>query len=170
VLVGGLGMGYTVRAVLDRCARNATVDVVELVPAVIAWNETMLGDLAGHPLRDPRTTVHVADVGVHLRRRTSVYDAILLDVDNGPTALAHAANDALYGPRGLREAWTALRPGGVLGIWSFADDPRFTTRLHRQGFTVDLHNVPGSRRGRGKHHMVWIARRAGAQTPRRRRP
>jgi len=159
ILIGGLGMGYTARAALDASTARDRIDVVELVPAVVEWNETVLADLAGSPLSDARTTVVVADVRAHIRAAPNAYDAVLLDVDNGPSALAHPANNALYGTRGLAEAWAALRPGGVLGVWSFGDDPRFTARLRRQRYAVEVHRVAGSRRGRGKHHRVWIARR-----------
>ncbi len=159
ILIGGLGMGYTARAVLDESTARDRIDVVELVPAIVEWNETVLADLAGSPLCDARTTVFVTDVRAHIRAGADTYDAILLDVDNGPSALAHAANNALYGARGVAEAWAALRPGGVFGVWSFADDRGFTARLQRQGYTVALHRVAGSGRGRGKHHQVWLARR-----------
>jgi spermidine synthase len=161
VLVGGLGMGYTLRAALDRVGPKAVVEVAELVPAVAEWNRGALGSLAGNPLADERAQLHIEDVGVRIRAARASYDAILLDVDNGPDALAHAGNEALYGRRGLAEAWTALRPGGVFGVWSFSDDARFTERLARQGFEVQVHRVKGSRKGRGRHHRIWVARRPG---------
>jgi spermidine synthase len=157
VLVGGLGMGYTLRAALDHTGSAATVEVVELVEAVVRWNREWLGALADHPLNDPRTTIIVDDVAARIRAARDRYDAILLDVDNGPDALAHAANERLYGPAGLAEARTALRRGGVLGVWSFSDDPGFTQRLRRAGFDPQVHRVSASRRGRGRHHFVWIA-------------
>jgi spermidine synthase len=159
VLVGGLGMGFTLRAALDRVGPRATVEVAELVPAVVEWNEGVLGELAGHPLRDARTVVHRGDVRDRVRAAREEYDAILLDVDNGPIALAHQANSALYGHRGLEQAYVALRPGGVLGLWSLLDDPRFTNRLERHRFTVKVHRVPGSGRDRGRRHVIWVARR-----------
>lgn len=159
VLVGGLGMGYTARAVLDRAGPRAVVEIAEMVEAVVTWNRGSLASLAGAPLDDPRTELHVQDVRDRIRAGRGRYDAILLDVDNGPNALAHAQNDALYGRRGLAEAWAALRPGGVLGVWSLLDERPFTRRLQRQGFSARAHRVPGSRRGRGRHHYVWIARR-----------
>lgn len=159
VLVGGLGMGYTLRAALDQTGPGAQVEVAELVPAVVNWNRQWLGQLAGHPLQDPRVELHVEDVGTRIRAERDHYHAILLDVDNGPAVLAHQANGALYSPRGLAEAWAALRPGGVLGVWSYADDHRFSARLTRQGFASQVHRVPGSRKGRGRYHWIWVARR-----------
>ncbi len=159
VLVGGLGMGFTLRAALDLVSAGSTVEVAELVPAVVTWNEGPLGPLAGHPLRDPRTVVRVGDVGDLIREARAGYDAILLDVDNGPIALAHAKNDSLYGRRGLEHAKRALRPGGALAVWSLSDHHGFTARLRRTGFSVQVHRVPGSRKGRGLRHVIWVARR-----------
>ena len=162
LLVGGLGMGFTLREALDRVGPRATVEVAELVPEIVAWNEGPLGPLADHPLRDPRTEVRVGDVATIIGAARARYDAILLDVDNGPIRVAHAGNDALYSDRGIAAAWAALRPGGVLGVWSLADDAKFTKRLRRGGFRVDVHRVFGSRKGRGREHVVWIARRAAS--------
>lgn len=161
VLVGGLGMGFTLRAALDRVGPNGVVEVAELVPAVVEWNEGPLdlGALAGHPLRDRRALVRHGDVRRFLCEAHERYDAVLLDVDNGPIALAHRANDGLYGHRGIDECWGALRPGGVLGVWSLLDDRRFTQRLERRGFAVRVERVHGSRRGRGREHVIWVARR-----------
>lgn len=159
VLVGGLGMGYTLRAALDRVGPKARVEVAELVPAVAEWNRGPLGELAGHPLHDPRTELRLEDVRLCIAAATERYDAILLDVDNGPIALAHAKNDTLYHRRGLERARRALRPGGVLGVWSLLDDIRFTRRLEQTGFEASVHRVPGSRKGRGRTHVVWIAKR-----------
>ena len=174
VLVGGLGMGFTLRAALDRVGPNAVVEIAELVPAVVEWNDGPfgLGQLAGHPLRDPRTELHVIDVRERIRVARESYDAILLDVDNGPIALAHAANDRLYRNRGIADAWEALKPGGVLGVWSLLDDRRFTRRLEAKGFDVRVQRVHGSRKGRGREHVIWVARRPlpdrSAERPRRR--
>ena len=159
VLVGGLGMGYTLRAALDRVGPRSVVEVAELVPDVVAWNEGPLGPLAGQPLRDRRTELHVGDVRARIRAARDAYDAILLDVDNGPISVAHAANDALYAHRGIAESWAALRPGGVLAVWSLLDDSRYTARLRRCGFAVEVHRVHGSRKGRGLEHVIWTARR-----------
>ena len=141
---------------------RGVVEIAELVPEVVAWNEGPLGPLAGHPLRDPRTELHVGDVRARIRAARGAYDAILLDVDNGPIAVAHQGNNALYATRGIDEAWHALRPGGVLGVWSLSDDTRFTTRLARRGFAAQAHRVFGSRKGRGREHVIWIARRPPA--------
>lgn len=161
VLVGGLGMGFTLRAALDATGPGATVEVAELVPAVAEWNEGWLGELADRPLEDPRAELRIADVRDVIRSARARYDAILLDVDNGPDALAHDANEALYSDRGLAEIRAALRPGGVLGVWSFSDDEGFTARLRRAGFVAQAHRVPASRKGRGRFHVVWIARTPG---------
>lgn len=162
VLVGGLGMGYALRAALDRIGVHGTVEVAELVAAVVEWNRGPLAELAQRPLDDPRTQLHLGDVGELIRRARDRYDAILLDVDNGPDSLAHPQNDALYSRRGLAAATRALRAGGVLGVWSFSNDPAFTARLEKQGFAVAVHKVSASRKGRGRHHWIWIATRPKA--------
>lgn len=174
VLVGGLGMGFTLRAALDLVGKG-TVEVAELVPAVIEWNEGPLGPLAGHPLKDRRTVVFRGDVRKRIRAVEGYFDAILLDVDNGPIALAHARNDALYGRRGIDECWAALKPGGVLGVWSLLDDKRFTTRLRQQGFDARAERVYGSRKDRGREHVIWVAKKAkkpkqAPKAPRARKP
>ena len=157
VLVGGLGMGYTLRAALDAVGPGAVVEVAELVPGVVAWNRGYLGGLAGAPLDDARTELHVGDVRKRIEAGKGRYDAILLDVDNGPDALAHAGNDVLYSAQGLERARRALRPGGVLGVWSFTDDAGFTRRVERAGFRAKLHKVSASKKGRGRYHFVWVA-------------
>ncbi|MFP6664696.1 MAG: hypothetical protein VCC00_10880 [Deltaproteobacteria bacterium] len=159
VLVGGLGMGYTLRAALDATGPNTSIEVAEFVAAVATWNTEFLGELAGHPLQDPRCELYIGDVRRRIVTEAATWDAILLDVDNGPSAHAHAANSALYSDRGVDQAWQALKPGGVLGVWSFSDDTRFTRRLEKRGFTVEVNPVPGSRKGRGKHHVIWTASR-----------
>lgn len=159
VLVGGLGMGFTLSAALGATGPHAIVEVSELVAAVAEWNRGPLAELAGRPLDDPRAALHMGDVGQRIAQARDCYDAILLDVDNGPDALAHKRNKSIYGERGIAAAWRALVPGGVLGVWSYADDPKFTTRLERQGFAATVHKVTGSRKGRGRHHRVWIATR-----------
>jgi spermidine synthase len=159
VLVGGLGMGYTLRAALDATGPAARIEVAEFVAAVAQWNTEFLGELAANPLQDTRCGLHIGNVRERIRDAGATWDAILLDVDNGPSAHAHAANSALYSERGIDEAWQALRPGGVLGVWSFSGDSRFTRRLEKRGFEVEVSSVAGSRKGRGKHHVIWIARR-----------
>jgi spermidine synthase len=157
VLVGGLGMGFTLRAALDATGPSAIVQTAELVADVADWNRTWIGALADHPLDDPRSDLRIEDVRDAIRAAHRAFDAILLDVDNGPDALAHDRNEALYGSRGLAEIREALVPGGVLGVWSFSDDPGFTARLRRAGFRPEVHRVPASRKGRGRVHVVWIA-------------
>lgn len=159
VLIGGLGMGYTLRAALDALGPKAIVEVAELVPAVVDWNREWLGQLAGAPLDDPRTVLIVDDVRVPIRAGNTGYDAILLDVDNGPDALAHKQNDGLYSQRGIKEAFCALKPGGVFGVWSFDDDAAFTKRLKKQGFSVETNKVSASKKGRGRFHQIWTAKR-----------
>lgn len=159
VLVGGLGMGFTARAALGRVGREGRVEVVELVPAVATWNQVELAGLARDPLRDARCELKLGDVADVIRRGRARYDAILLDVDNGPDALAHESNAGLYSQTGLAEGMRALVPGGALGVWSFSDDPGFTRRLERAGFEARRHRVTGSRKGRGRYHVVWVARR-----------
>jgi spermidine synthase len=161
VLIGGLGMGYTLAAALHRLGAAATVIVAELVPAVVAWNRGPLADLAGHPLQDERVTVREVDVAEILKEEQQHYDAIVLDVDNGPEGLILKGNDWLYTRAGLDAAFAALRPGGVLAIWSAAPDRIFVQRLRRAGFEVN--EIPLRARGSrgGRLHAIWIAQRGG---------
>lgn len=163
VLIGGLGMGFTVRAALDVLRPDAKVEVAELIPAVVAWNRGPLSPLAGAPLDDPRVEVHEGDVVARIAAARQRYHAILLDVDNGPDALTSPGNARLYGSAGLTRAGNALHPGGMLAIWSAEDDARFTARLSRAGFRVRLERVlarhNGGKRG-GKRHVLWLAQRA----------
>lgn len=159
VLVGGLGMGYTLRAALDRVTKSSVVEVAELVSAVVDWNREWLGDLASNPLDDSRTKLIVGDVASPIASAKNKYSAILLDVDNGPDSLAHAGNDNLYSKAGIERALRALRPGGVLGVWSFDDDKGFTKRLGKAGFTVTTHKVSASKKGRGRYHQIWTAKK-----------
>jgi spermidine synthase len=161
VLIGGIGMGYTVRAALRALTDDARVDVAELVPAVVAWNRGVLAHLAGAPLTDPRVHVIEKDVAHVLKAAEASYDAILLDVDNGPSALTSPLNARLYDAAGLTRATRALRPAGVLAVWSTSDDPAFTERLARAGFTTRLER-PSARVGGGGRHVVWVARRPAA--------
>ncbi len=165
VLVGGLGMGFTLRATLDALGPRATVEVAELSPAVVRWNRERLGALAGHPLRDARVALYEGDVAERLGRG-ALYDAILLDVDNGPAALSAAANARLYDTRGLSVIARSLRPRGVLAVWSVADDPRFSKRLRSAGFDVLRHHVR-ARPDAGATHVLSIATLLG---PGERRP
>jgi spermidine synthase len=164
VLIGGLGMGYTVRATLavldehEACGADAEVVVAELVPAVVEWNRGPLAHLAGRPLDDPRVRVHEGDVGQAMRAGGR-FDAILLDVDNGPVALTRKANHALYGLTGIATAKSALRRGGVLAVWSAHRDDRFVARLRRAGFgRVDAVDVPARGVAGGPLHTIFVAR------------
>jgi spermidine synthase len=156
VLIGGLGMGFTLRAALAVLSPDAKITVAELVPAVIAWARGPMADLHAGTLDDPRVTIFEGDVGVAIRAGNGGYDAILLDVDNGPDGLSRDSNDTLYGPRGLGEALAALRPGGVLAVWSSGGDTGFTRRLKHAGFAAE--EKPVRARGKsGARHMIWLA-------------
>jgi spermidine synthase len=161
VLIGGLGLGYTLRAALDHLGPDAEVTVAELVPAVVRWNLGPVGHLAGHPLADPRTQIAERDVAHVIAERPGAWDAILLDVDNGPDALLQEANARLYGPRGLAATWKALRPGGIFGIWSAGPDDRFTKHLRRANFHVETTIVRARGRQGGARHLLWLAVRPG---------
>jgi len=156
VLIGGLGMGFTVRAALDLLPADASVVVAELVPEVRTWNEEVLGHLAGHPLHDSRVRVAIGDVLHLLRADTEGFDAILLDVDNGPAEFAAEGNDALYGRAGLYSIKRALRPRGVLAIWSAWEDKHFARRLDSMGFVTTLEKVRSHGR-RGARHLIYRA-------------
>jgi spermidine synthase len=157
VLIGGLGMGFTLAAALKELAADAEVIVAELVPTVVAWNRERLSALAGHPLDDPRVTVYEGDVGTLIRAEQGVYDAILLDVDNGPEGLTRKENDSLYSPAGLRAAKTALRKKGIFGVWSISPDHRFSKNLQQAGYEVDEIRARARGRHGGGRHMIWLA-------------
>ncbi|MEN8204912.1 MAG: hypothetical protein ABFS24_02755 [Pseudomonadota bacterium] len=157
LLIGGLGMGFTLAAALRHLGNQAQVVVAELVPAVVAWNKGPLGEHAGHPLNDPRVTVRGVDVARILMAEQQAYDAILLDVDNGPEGLTRKENDWLYSLNGLNEAYAALRPQGVLAVWSAGPDKDFLQRLHKVGFEVDEVRVR-ARGSKGARHFIWFAR------------
>lgn len=159
LLIGGLGMGFTLRAALAELGDDALVTVAELVPSVIAWARGPMAEIFGGCLEDPRMTLCEGDVGLVVRAHTSAYDAILLDVDNGPEGLTRKANDGLYSAGGLAAAWAALRPGGVLAVWSSAPSSQFTQRLKRAGFDVDQVNVRANGARGGARHVIWIAAR-----------
>lgn len=156
LLIGGLGMGFTLAAALKTIGPDAEVVVAELVPEVVTWNRTLIGAPAGHPLTDPRSRVYVGDVADVIRREVGGFDAILMDVDNGPEALVRRENDWLYGPAGLRATRAALRPRGVLAVWSAGPDRTFTRCLERAGFDVREHTVRPHRAGKGPRHHIWI--------------
>ncbi len=159
VLVGGLGMGFTLARTLSLLDDAATVDVVELVPEVVSWNRDLLGHRTRHPLRDARTKLIVGDVVEVIAAANGVYDAMLLDVDNGPAGLSRPSNDRLYGDAGLAAARAALRPGGVLAVWSSWANAEFDARLRRSGFAVTEHCVR-ARRTKGPRRTIWVAARS----------
>jgi spermidine synthase len=156
VLIGGLGMGFTLRATLDLLPPGATVVVVELVPAVVEWNRGPLGPLAGHPLKDGRVVVEIGDVAATLRASTSRFDAVLLDVDNGPAAFTASDNAWLYGDQGLAAIRRALKAGGVLAVWSAWEDRKFEQRLRYGGFTVEMERVRARLKKGGPRHTLFV--------------
>jgi spermidine synthase len=158
VLIGGLGMGFTLRAALATFGPHAEIVVAELVPGVIAWARGPLGELYGDSLSDARTQIHEGDVGALIGVEEGAWDAILLDVDNGPGGLSRRENDGLYSPQGLQAAKRALRPGGVLEVWSSTRDTAFTQRLKRAGYAVEEIGVR-AHKGRGARHVIWLATR-----------
>jgi spermidine synthase len=158
ILVGGLGMGYTLRAVLDVTPPAAQILVAEILPAVVEWNRTHLADLARRPLEDPRVKIEVRDVAAVMDDRPASFDAILLDVDNGPAAFTTARNASLYGAAGLALIRRSLRQGGVLGVWSADPDDPFARRLRTAGFRVEIAAVPARTGAKGPKHTIFIAR------------
>ncbi|MDQ6991453.1 MAG: hypothetical protein Q9M11_06940 [Mariprofundaceae bacterium] len=158
VLVGGLGMGYTLAAALKHAPDDAEIVVSELVPAVVVWNRTHLSHLANHPLKDSRVHVIEGDVGALIRNKQQYFDVILLDVDNGPEGLTRQENSALYSAKGLKMARRALRPKGVLGVWSAFPEPRFTKKMNQANFQTE--EVACRAHGqRGSKHMLWLGTR-----------
>lgn len=157
VLIGGLGMGFTLRAALDHMGDNAEVVIAELVPAVIKWNRTHLAELAGRPLDDPRVTVWEGDVGLAIKEKDEAYDAIMLDVDNGPDGLTHVGNDRLYTHGGLAAAKAALKPGGILAVWSAEPDRAFSKRIRGSGFKMEEVSVRARGKRGGRRHTIWLA-------------
>jgi spermidine synthase len=161
VLVGGLGMGFTLRATLDLLPRDATVMVAEVVPAVVDWNRGPLGPLAGHPLEDKRVRVEVDDVAVTLSARRGEFDAVLLDVDNGPAAFAGSNNAGLYDDRGIAAAFAALKMDGMLAVWSAREDRKFEQRLRHGRFAVEVEQVRARLKTGGPRHTIFL----GHKTP-----
>jgi spermidine synthase len=158
ILVGGLGMGYTLAAALKAVNADSQVTVAELIPEVVQWNKGPLGNCAGNPLQDPRTKVHIGDVKALLISRQATFDAILLDVDNGPKGLTHADNNWLYSVEGLKDIYDTLLPNGMLAIWSAGPDYLFTVRLKEIGFRVDT-RVVQARPGKGGRHTIFLAKK-----------
>ncbi|MDB5524858.1 MAG: hypothetical protein JWM58_2621 [Rhizobium sp.] len=159
ILIGGLGMGFTLRAALAALDGTAKVTVAELVPAVVAWAKGPMADLHAGSLTDPRVDIVEGDVGALIRSSRAGYDAILLDVDNGPEGLSRQSNDSLYDHRGIGESYQALSPGGVLSVWSSGPDPQFTRRLQRAGFTTEEKPVRANGKS-GARHMIWLGVKA----------
>lgn len=158
ILIGGLGMGFTLRATLTELANDAGIVVAELVPAVVAWARGPMAEIFDGCLDDPRVTIQETDVGQLIRSRPAAWDAILLDVDNGPEGIVHKSNDALYSVQGLAAARSALKRGGVLAVWSQGPDSGFTRRLKQAGFAVEEVNTRANGK-RGARHVIWIATR-----------
>lgn len=159
ILIGGLGMGFTLRAALALAPERASLVVAEILPELVEWADRHMAEVFGDCLGDPRVRVQVADVAALIRQGSSDHDAILLDVDNGPGGLTRPGNDALYAEAGLTAARRALAPGGVLAVWSASPDAGFTRRLQRCGFMARAHPVRAGHSGRGARHVIWIARR-----------
>lgn len=159
VLIGGLGMGFTLRAALRIAPADARIVVSEIVPELVDWATQHMGSVFGDCLNDPRVTVRTGDVGAEIRAATGAFDAILLDVDNGPDGLTRPGNDAIYGATGLQAARRSLTPGGVLAVWSALPSNPFTKRLRVCGFDATEHTVRASRAKRGNRHTIWTALR-----------
>jgi spermidine synthase len=160
ILIGGLGMGFTLRAALAVLGPEARIVVAELVPAVIAWARGPMAPLFGGSLSDPRASIREADAIDVIRSHASAFDAILLDVDNGPEALIRKANDSLYDAKGLKAIYRALRSGGVLAVWSSGPNPAFSKRLREAGFDVNEVDVRATAKRKGARHLIWFATRS----------
>src|ERR1700759_1105481 len=157
LLIGGLGMGFTLRAALAVLGPEARITVAELVPAVIAWARGPLAGIFGDSLNDPRANILSADVVEVIQSRPTAFDAILLDVDNGPEGLIRKANDALYSLKGLKAIHRALLPGGVLAVWPSGPNPAFTKRFGTAGFEVNEVAVRSTTKRSGARHLIWLA-------------
>lgn len=159
LLIGGYGMGFTLRAALANLGPRAHVTVCELVPEIIEWARGPMAEVAAGCLDDPRVLLRQGDVANTIDLAAGDYDAILLDVDNGPDGLVREDNNRIYSKAGLQAAKRALAPGGVLAIWSAGPDPRFKARLERAGFAVDEVKVSARGNGKGAKHIIWFARK-----------
>lgn len=156
VLVGGLGLGYTLRATLDLLPPDATVVVAELIPAIVDWHRGPLAPLADQPTADKRVQIEIKDVIATLRSSPGRFDAILLDIDNGPEAFTESSNAGLYNDRGIATIRAALKPGGVLAVWSAWEDRRFEQRLKYAGFTVEVQRVRARLKRGGPRHTIFL--------------
>jgi spermidine synthase len=159
MLIGGLGMGFTLRAALKVLPEDAEVTVAELVPAVVKWARGPMASVFDGCLDDPRVKIHEGDVGALIRASKNAFDTIILDVDNGPDGLTRTSNDSLYDHRGLAAAREALRPDGVLGVWSSGPDDRFTRRLKESGFAAEAINTRANGKRGGARHVIWMAQK-----------
>ena len=168
VLVGGLGLGFTLRAVLDQVEKDTTVTVAELVPALVGWNHTYYGHLTDHPLDDDRCEVVIGNVLDVIKHSSARFDVIILDVDNGPVALSNTGNDAIYSGSGVRACHAALRPHGILAVWSAGPSPKFERTLASAHFDVEVIRV-AAREGALARHVLFIARRLASASPRKHR-
>jgi len=160
LLVGGLGMGFTLEAALLHSGASSRITVSELMPAVVRWNREYIGAFAGFPLKDKRVDVIEQDVGKVMREHKNEFDAIMLDVDNGPDGFTRQGNGALYNLYGLKHAYDALKPGGVLTVWSATSDTAFTQRMKKVGFKVDEQRVRAHKSQSSSRHTIWIGVRA----------
>ncbi len=158
VLVGGLGMGYTLAAALACVTANSRVTVAELIPEVLEWNQGPLGECAGRPLADPRYHVRLGDIAELIKMQEPAFDAILLDVDNGPEGITHSNNNWLYSTGGLEALYDSLRPEGMLAVWSAGADSMFVIQLKKAGFVVSVRTVR-ARPGKGSRHTIFLAKK-----------
>lgn len=158
VLVGGLGMGFTLAAALKAVSVSSQVVVAELIPEVVEWNKGPLGECAGRPLADDRVQVHLGDVAELFKTKQATYDAVLLDVDNGPEGFTQAANNKLYSNKSLQAIRQMLHPGGVLAIWSAWNDPKFSLQLKKAHFKVEEKTVR-AHKGKGRRHTIYLAKK-----------
>ena len=164
LLIGGYGMGFTYRAALEHLPEGGKIVVAEIVPEILEWAEGPLAHLSGDSLNDPRGDVVLCDVAALIDDANDgtceKFDAILLDVDNGPDGIVRDGNDRLYTRTGLAKAREALRPGGILAVWSAANDHKFTRRLKDAGFDVEVREVRARPNNKGPRHTIWFARKS----------
>lgn len=160
VLIGGLGMGFTLRAALDLLPPRAAVVVAEIAPAVVEWNRGALGPLAGEPLNDSRVRVRIDDIAITLGARRGQFDAVLLDVDNGPAAFAGSNNTGLYDDRGIAAAFASLKMDGVLAVWSAREDRKFEQRLRHGRFEVEVERVRARLKQGGPSHTIFLGHKS----------
>jgi spermidine synthase len=165
VLIGGLGMGYTVRQTLDMLGSSATVVVAELIPEIVRWNQAYLGELTHHPLRDSRVMLKIGDVADVMRQSPGMFDTVLLDIDNGPHAITDTRNDDVYSPAGIQSCVRSLRAKGCLAVWSAMFDPPFERRLRQAHLHVRSFRVPAYHGSSSRHCCIWLASRDRGALP-----